>query len=200
MMNVTMATDVIMKRPTKVFEFASQLFYNAIRAIARPAAWLCYGLDISSNLITCTRFMSPLVFLWLAMDSAPLWQYLVAVAFFGYTDAVDGVLAGPNFEDKPQNDGGAMLDPLADKFFVVSIYMYHYTNFPKLIIITAVGEVLIAALALSFIATIGNTGKMRANMWGKAKLFLEVVTLVVGVSVIFFLMGSLYSKVRKVLP
>lgn len=217
-MGVT-ATAVLVKRPAHAVSHAGLLFYKLVRIIAWPAAWLCYGLEISSNIVTCTRFLSPLAFLWLTLDNAPLSLYLVAVAFFGYTDAVDGVLAGPDFEDKPDDDQGAMLDPLADKFFVVSIYLFHYANFPKLVILTAVGEAILASLALSYIATTGNAGKMRANMWGKTKLCLEVITaglmtwfyatrsplveiltFAVGVSAIFFLTGSLYSKVRKILP
>lgn len=202
----------------KVLRLLTGGVYSVIQHLAWPAAWLCYNLEISSNQVTCTRFLSPLAFLWLAFDNAPLWMYIVAVTAFGYTDALDGVLAGPRFEDKPHTDDGVILDPLADKTLLISMYLFHYRNFPRLVILTGVGEVMLALLACGYVAVSGNISKMRATMWGKSKMSLEVATaglmtwyyathssgvetatLLVGSLAVFCLAGSLFSKVRAIL-
>lgn len=217
-MNAVSTVFAVMDRPAKSVQVASKTLYALVRCLAWPGAWLCYGFEITSNQVTCLRFLSPLVFYWLASSNAELGQYLLAVGLFAYTDAIDGVLAGPDFEDKDDTDIGVILDPLADKIFMISVYSFHYQNFPRLVVTTSIGEVMIALLALGYIAYSRNIGRMRACMWGKAKLTLEIATaglmtwyyasrsgqietaiMAAGAAVIFCLTMSLLTKVRNIL-
>lgn len=135
------------------------------------------------------------------------------------TDAVDGKIA--EFEKKPAGDSGVILDPVADKFLIASVYLFHYQSFPKLVVITLGGELLIGGTVLGYLIKNGGGKKEmvkpKSTLWGKYKLGFEIATvilmsiynfsanpkipqaiLVTGTAAIFCLLASLLTKVREI--
>ncbi len=157
--------------------------YQFIKLLAYPPAWVLHKLGVTANQVTATRFLTPFVFYFLSTLSPPWYAFPLVILFFAFTDAIDGVMA-IQMENKPKENGGALLDPLADKFFVLSIYLYHRATFPVIVYITICGELLIAGLALLYLAYKAFTGKseygelknIQTNTWGKFKLGLLLLT------------------------
>jgi cardiolipin synthase len=85
--------------------------------LARPAR-VEYVLHIP-NLISLGRVLLAPVVIWLIINNRPMLAF-VAFAIAGASDAVDGYVAK---RFNWQSDLGALLDPLADKLLLVSIYV-----------------------------------------------------------------------------
>src|SRR5436305_9381083 len=71
------------------------------------------------NLITCGRLLAVPIAVWLILDdhyTAAFWVFIAA----GVSDALDGYIA-KNFDSRSRL--GAMLDPLADKTLLTSVYI-----------------------------------------------------------------------------
>src|SRR3972149_2001065 len=197
---------------------APGILTELVRLAAWPTAYLLHKLKITSNQVTGARFLAPLVFYWLPGSDPSPWHYAVAVIAFAYSDAVDGVMSRADFEKKEISDIGAVMDPLADKLLLGSMYVYYYRHFPRLVLMTAGGELIICILALIYISMTGKIAEMRASLWGKYKLALEVatallmtvyafapssllsrITIAVGITAFGCLLMSLFTKIKKII-
>ena len=200
--------------------------YEGIRLLAKPTAFLFHKLGIKANQVTMSRLVcSPITFYLLYSFERTATEYLIAVLFWGYSDAVDGAMS-KDFERKSNDDKGVMLDSGADKCMTISMYGYHYGNFPNIVFITIASELLLAILSIgsvAYAALFGQDaqqviGKMKSTYWGKFKLGLEIASAVLmawyaqtyspkiqiaiyttAITAIFLLIMSLLTKVKKVL-
>ena len=141
-----------------------------------------FSKQIKPNHLSVARiFLTPFV-IWL------LWQdkYLlggVLFLFTAFTDALDGAMARTRNQ---VTDLGKMLDPLADKILICAVayilvlkYLDVYTAWIIIII-----ELVIIAAAF-FNHNYGNRHP-QANGWGKAKMLLQVLgVLILLLSIIF---------------
>ena len=137
-----------------------------------------YGLHPMTlpNYITVARIlMVPLVVLSM-IDGQMLTAFLLFM-LAGVTDAVDGAIAR-RFNQK--SELGAWLDPMADKFLLVSVFVVlgWLGALPLWLVILAVSRdgMIIAAVLLS--SLMGNPVKMRPLMISKATTLVQIVLLV----------------------
>ena len=127
------------------------------------------------NYITVARFlMVPLVILSM-IDG----QMLTAFALFllaGVSDAIDGAIAR-QFNQK--SELGAWLDPMADKFLLVSVFVMlgWLEALPSWLVILAVSRdgMIVAAVVLS--SMMGNPVEMRPLLVSKANTLVQIVLL-----------------------
>lgn len=192
--------------------------YGLIRLLAWPGGWLLHRVfKMTSNQVTALRFTSPFTFYLLASLGKSKWEYISAVMAYAYTDAVDGFIAS-EYEKKSASDSGVILDPLADKFLIASMYLFHYQNFPKLVVTTLGGEILIGSIVLGYLARNGKgVAQMKSTYWGKYKLGFEIATAILmsaytfapsqdlqkailgtGIAAILCLLMSLLIKIKEI--
>lgn len=128
------------------------------------------------NYITVARFlMVPLVVL--SMINGEMMMAFVLFILAGATDAVDGAIAR-QFNQK--SELGAWLDPMADKFLLVSVFVMlgWLGELPSWLVILAVSRdgMIVAAVVLS--SLIGNPVAMRPLMISKANTLLQIVLVI----------------------
>ncbi len=125
-------------------------------------------MSITPNMVTCLRMMlTPVVLLFL------YWRrYDIGVPLFvfvAFTDALDGTMARVR---KQITDWGTFYDPIADKLLIGSVVLLVVTRH-----INPLFGLLIVAIELMLVAggywrrRCGQS--VRANMVGKAKMFLQ---------------------------
>lgn len=104
--------------------------------------------------------------------------------FVAFTDALDGALARTK---KMITPWGMMFDPLADKLLVIpSLLVLMFSHLNPVLALSSIGiEVLIIVLALMW-KRAGKT--IQANTWGKIKMFLQVV------GILLLLIGARFSS------
>lgn len=202
--------------------------YGAIKFAAKPLAKRLYAHGRTANEVSIARLiLSPISFYLLFSFEAPVWSYCLALLFWGYTDAVDGVMAkDPNLENKPDDDIGSMIDPNADKAMIGSLYVFQYANFPRIVVVTLLCEAIIVLLAMGSFLVAALKGedlksiisKMRSTYWGKFKLgleitsallmiwyaaqprvWIEIAVITTATAAILLMLASLRVKVKKVL-
>ena len=144
---------------------------------------------IKPNHISAARiFFIPFV-IWLLWQENYLWGGILFL-FTSFTDALDGAMA----RSRNQITGfGKMFDPLADKLLICSVvyilvlkYLDIYT---ALIII--VMEIIIVVAAL--IKYRHGDQRLQANSWGKIKMVLQVLGVII-------LLLSIIFNIEQLLP
>ncbi|MBC7279943.1 CDP-alcohol phosphatidyltransferase family protein [Hoeflea sp.] len=128
------------------------------------------------NYITVARFlMVPLVVL--AMINGQMLTAFVLFMLAGVSDAVDGAIAR---QFNQRSELGAWLDPMADKFLLVSVFVMlgWLGAVPMWLVILAVSRdgMIIAAVVLS--SLMGNPVEMRPLMVSKATTLAQIVLLI----------------------
>jgi CDP-diacylglycerol--glycerol-3-phosphate 3-phosphatidyltransferase len=128
---------------------------------------------ITPNQVTVLRIVLTPVAIGLIVSE----NYAVAIPFFLFvalTDAIDGAMARVRNQI---TDWGTMWDPIADKFLIGSAVF--------VIVLEHVNILLgLLLLVVELVAVIGGYWRYRdgkvypANLWGKAKMVLEVVGVV----------------------
>ncbi|KGF69197.1 CDP-alcohol phosphatidyltransferase [Hoeflea sp. BAL378] len=128
------------------------------------------------NYITVARFLIVPLVLYCMIDGDMMTALLLFV-LAGVTDAVDGAIAR-QFNQK--SELGAWLDPMADKFLLVSVFvMLGWLGvLPSWLVILAVSRdgMIIAAVVLS--SLMDNPVEMRPLMVSKANTLLQIVLLI----------------------
>lgn len=170
--NVVMIRERSQKLFSRVYEFN--------KTLARPCARILRALGFTANQVTVARALSPLPMLYLAWYKPDYaWTQILVFLAFAYTDLVDGVMA--EMEGKT-NDWGSILDPIADKCFIGTVYFLHWRKFPLIVLATmgveafqSAGFLLYTAFA-KFFGRIATVKSIEANNLGKTKLVLEVAT------------------------
>ena len=157
------------------------------RIFAKTALRL-FPAKIRPNHLTVFRFLTiPIVaaVLW----SGHYWWGLTIFLVSALSDALDGAMARVRGQI---TEWGKVYDPLADKLLictVVFILVLKYVDFYAAWLIVGL-EILIVAAALYKKA---KGGEVQANVWGKIKMFLQVVGVVV-------LLISLVTNFEALLP
>lgn len=150
---------------------------------------------VAPNHVTILRMiMTPFV-LWLLF----LGNYVVGVPLFvlvAFTDVVDGSLARVRNKITPW---GIFFDPIADKFLIGSVTLvialkyYH-----PLIVFPAIALDMLPAIV--FLARARPNGQiMMANVWGKAKMFLQFTSLACLLLAITLELGNLAAAGEVIL-
>ncbi len=135
---------------------------------------------ITANSLTMARFVLLPLIIYLIIVDQYTWALLTFLFAF-LLDLFDGPLARHR---KTTTVFGAMLDPLADKILFMSVLvLVAYQNLPMFLLATIIAlEVIIMFLA-GVLAPIGKSMKLKfkigANKYGKYKMFLQVVGLVI---------------------
>jgi cardiolipin synthase len=107
-------------------------------------------------------------------------RYRLALALFllaGISDGLDGVLAR---RLGGVSRFGALLDPIADKIFVVGVYLAMAARAlaPWWLVGLAFGRDLLILLAAAALLALGKKRDFRPSVWGKAATAIHVVTIV----------------------
>ncbi|MFH1427651.1 MAG: CDP-alcohol phosphatidyltransferase family protein [Patescibacteria group bacterium] len=142
---------------------------------------------IKPNHLTMFRFLAtPLVVIFMAIDSYQigLWSFLI-VAF---TDALDGSMARTRNQI---TNWGKIYDPLADKLLIGSIIfaiVLRYIDFWAAMIIIALEIIIIASAWWRK----HNHYPVEANIWGKIKMNLQVLGVVILLFSIIFNVEQLF--------
>ncbi len=137
------------------------------------------------NILTTARIVIIFIFLILASNSHGIPEgsvltmrivaYILAIVA-GFTDLLDGYLARKWHQE---TDIGALLDPLADKIFVVAamLMMIEFRLMPAWIAVVIIArEFLVTGLRM----VASQKGEViAADRWGKAKTFLQMIMLLI---------------------
>ena len=137
------------------------------------------------NKLTCLRVLLVPVFMIFAGMSTygtsnfKIWTYLVAGIVFAaasFTDYLDGYLARKN---NLVTDFGKFADPLADKLLTTVAFLYMMRdNVCSLVVLAIVLAREFAVAGVRMAAAGSPSGKViAANMWGKAKTVLQMVSI-----------------------
>ena len=137
------------------------------------------------NKLTCLRVLLVPVFMIFAGMSTygtsnfKSWTYLVAGSVFAaasFTDYLDGYLARKN---NLVTDFGKFADPLADKLLTTVAFLYMMRdNVCSLVVLAIVLAREFAVAGVRMAAAGSPSGKViAANMWGKAKTVLQMVSI-----------------------
>jgi len=161
---------------------ALHYFHELLRSYgAMPVARYLHRRGIRANQVTAIRVFYFVILAPLKVFDLPYSGFLEIVSFalFAWTDLLDGALA--RIEQK-LSDWGTILDPMADKVLISTVYALHLKHAFWLVIATFVGEALLMATALvykNFASSMHQNfliEKLKANIWGKTKMTLEVTT------------------------
>ncbi len=130
---------------------------------------------IKPNHVSVARiFLTPLV-IWLFWQESYLWGGILFL-FASFTDALDGTMARTRNQ---VTNLGKMLDPLADKILictVVYILVLKYIDVYTAWVVIILELVIIVAALLKY-----NRGEqhLQANGWGKIKMILQVLGVII---------------------
>lgn len=107
-------------------------------------------------------------------------RYRIALALFllaGISDGLDGVLAR---RLGGTSRLGAFLDPIADKIFVVGVYLAMAARAlaPWWLVGLALGRDLLILVGAALLLALGRKRDFRPSAWGKAATTIHVVTIV----------------------
>ena len=146
------------------------------------------GLTLA-NKITIGRILLIPVFIAVALSYSPdreylRWWALGIYLLAGITDVIDGYIARRFYQ---KTRAGAILDPLADKFFLISALIVLYVlgerfgwavRFPLWLVVAFVARDVILILGGLLIELRRCPMEITSNAWGKATAFLQVVCVV----------------------
>lgn len=128
---------------------------------------------VQPNHVTILRMILTPFVLWLLF----LQEYVIGVPLFvlaAFTDLVDGSLARVRNQITPW---GIFFDPVADKFLIGSVALVIALQyFHPIVVFTAIALDLLPAVV--FLSRPKGQGQvMMANTWGKAKMFLQFLSI-----------------------
>lgn len=137
---------------------------------------------VHPNHITVVRFLlTPIVLGFLFAE-----QYLIAVPLFiiaAATDAIDGSVARVRKQVTPW---GIFFDPIADKLLIGSVaLLVALQHFHPAVVFTALVFDILPSLRWASTRYVGTI--MAANVWGKAKMFLQFT------SITLLLLGIMFN-------
>jgi len=138
-----------------------------------------------ANKLTVFRFLLIPVFIWTVLCYSPDKEYLRFVAFGIFLFAVlldflDGYVARKLHQETKV---GSILDPLADKFLLISAYFCLYkvgiyfeiVQFPIWLVIAVIGRDVILLFGAVIIRFVNGDIIVKPTGWGKATVFFEVI-------------------------
>ena len=140
------------------------------------------------NLITLSRlFLTPYIVLAILNRQYP--QALFALMIAGITDALDGFLARTFHWT---TDVGAVIDPIADKILLVSIYVALGLTgeIPLWVMYVVFARDLLIALGSVVAVLFTSLRDFRPAVWGKISTLLQITTAV------FVLAGNAFSELH----
>ena len=130
------------------------------------------------NLITLYRLLSIPFFIWFLKQSLRGWATLIfGIAII--SDFIDGYLARKILK---KNEIGALLDPLADKFLLMSSFVCLYMfknlplNIPFWVVLVVLTRDLILLLGGGLMLLMGIKFKIEPTIWGKLTTFFQMFT------------------------
>lgn len=204
----------------------TDMLYELAKKTARPIAGFLHSWARTANEVSVARLiLSPISFYLLYSFERSIWEYCLLTLFWWYTDAVDGVMSR-ELENKPDTDPGVLIDSTADKVLTSSMYLFHYRNFPVIVVVTIFSEAALMLLGLGSVIISALQGesigqairKMQSTKWGKYKLgfemasallmvayaatfsrWVEIAVYASAITAIVLLVMSLLFKVQKVL-
>ena len=148
------------------------------------------------NILTALRILLVPVFLYFILTG----EYKTAAAVFiaaGITDGIDGFLAR---KYNARTELGALLDPLADKFLLVSAYIALAAKgfIPLWLMIPVIIKDSVLFSGVAFLRGAGREIKIVPSIFGKTTTVLQIVTvayamLISSTSQAFFLLAALTS-------
>lgn len=142
------------------------------------------------NKLTMMRILLiPVFVVFVSLNDFPP-GYLIAAAIFAFasfTDFLDGYIARKH---NLVTDFGKFADPLADKIITTVAFIYMLTDgvcHPIVLVIIIVREFAVSGIRM--IAAGSSQGEViAANMWGKVKTVLQMVTIIV-----YYLMAGIQN-------
>ena len=143
------------------------------------------------NLISLFRVLCIPFFIWTLKESRiglALGIFTLAVL----SDFVDGYLARKIPQQSP---AGALLDPLADKFLLMTAFVCMYAlknlaiNIPFWVLLIVMSRDLIILVGTGLLFLMGTPIEIRPTIWGKLTTFFQMLT------VLSVLVGMVYSYV-----
>ncbi|MEI6438083.1 MAG: CDP-diacylglycerol--glycerol-3-phosphate 3-phosphatidyltransferase [Candidatus Omnitrophota bacterium] len=146
------------------------------------------GLTLA-NKITIGRILLIPVFIAVALSYSPgqeyyRWWALGIYLLAEVTDVVDGYIARRFYQ---KTKAGSILDPLADKFFLISALIVLYVlgerftwavRFPLWLVVAFVARDIILILGGLLIELKRCPMEIKPNIWGRANAFLQAVCVV----------------------
>ena len=141
-----------------------------------------------ANKVTIGRILAVPFFIATVLYYSPERDYLRWVAlgiflFAGISDIVDGYVAR-RWHQKTQ--AGTLLDPLADKFLVISAYICLYivgnrlpsVQFPLWLVVIVISRDVILVIGSALIYMLSGRLRVDVAKWGKIATFLQDVTII----------------------
>ena len=136
--------------------------------------------SVKPNQVTIVRFvLIPLVYFLLTTNqfAAALVVFIIAAS----TDFIDGAMARTRDQI---TDLGKIIDPIADKFLILTVLLYLGPNYPivQIFVVFILLELLAILLGAYFHSTVGRP--IGANFFGKIKMILQslsVGTFILGI-------------------
>jgi len=138
-----------------------------------------------ANKLTGIRVLLVPVFVWTVLCYSPDKDYLrfVALGIFLFAvllDFLDGYVARKFHQETKV---GTILDPLADKFLLISTYFCLYkagihfeiVRFPLWLVIAVIGRDVILLFGAVIIRLVNNDITVNPTIWGKATVFFEII-------------------------
>ena len=139
------------------------------------------------NKLTLIRFILTPAFMALMMINFPYHYFVAFLVFIGasITDYYDGKIAR---EQNLVTDFGKFLDPIA---FIVFCFLHIGAGIEWVLFIILLREFVVTSVRL---AASANGKVVAANMWGKAKTVVQMVT----ICVLIFFMGVFESFIKYI--
>jgi len=130
-----------------------------------------------ANLITIIRIFLVPFFIYTLLSGMPHRYSLAILLICVFTDALDGFVAR-NFKQK--TDLGRFLDPLADKFLILSSYcvLAYKAVTPKWFFFLILGKDILVVAGWLLIYLLIGAKKINVRFLGKSAVFLQMSTLV----------------------
>ena len=126
------------------------------------------------NILTAIRILLVPVFLYFILTG----EYTTAAAIFiaaGITDGIDGFIAR---RYNVRTELGALLDPAADKFLLVSAYIALAAKgfFPLWLMVPVIIKDAVLFAGVAFLRGAGREIKIRPSIFGKTTTVLQIAT------------------------
>ena len=138
-----------------------------------------------ANKITVCRIFAVPFFILAILYYSPEEEYLrfTALAIFMFaviSDLIDGYIARTRHQ---KTKAGAILDPLADKFLLISAFICLYEvsdklygiRFPVWLVVAVISRDVILLLGSMIIHLVQGELKIEPTIWGKATTFFQIV-------------------------
>ena len=164
--------STIINMPDKIFQPADKIHFHD-KVLAKTFLRL-FPKSVKPNHITVFRFLATPFLIFLMLYH----HYLIGLIFFlivAFTDALDGSMARTRNQI---TEWGKIYDPMADKILIgsmVFIIVLRYIDFWTAMIIISIEFIFIVSAWIR----LKNKTEIQANLWGKIKMWLQVIGVVV---------------------